>query len=252
MAGARHRRRAGAPGGVGVRPSLWRTPWGDTAPWSAGIAREHDLRLVGWTVDTHDWRGDGAAEMFEATRAVTHGRRDRARPRRHRARARGARARRRRSSYVELVGEHAREHGLGLEALVSTDQPARAHVAVPRRGARADRGRRRRTRSRGRPAVPRGGDRRSGGGGGAGVERAAGGRPAAGGGRARAGAPCRPGRRLGRPDLRRPSQRGRAAGGPGAGGRCATASWPRSAPGGCASACGAGTRARARARRRRS
>lgn len=53
---------------VDVEPRLWRTPWGDTAPWTEAIAAEHDLRLVGWTVDTHDWRGDSAAEMYAATR----------------------------------------------------------------------------------------------------------------------------------------------------------------------------------------
>jgi peptidoglycan/xylan/chitin deacetylase (PgdA/CDA1 family) len=53
---------------LGVRPSLWRTPWGDLAPWSYEVAEEHALRLIGWTVDTHDWRGDTAAEMFAATR----------------------------------------------------------------------------------------------------------------------------------------------------------------------------------------
>lgn len=53
---------------VGVTPTLWRTPWGDTAPWTAEIAKRYGLRLVHWTVDTHDWRGDRAAEMFAATR----------------------------------------------------------------------------------------------------------------------------------------------------------------------------------------
>jgi peptidoglycan/xylan/chitin deacetylase (PgdA/CDA1 family) len=53
---------------LGVTPTLWRTPWGDTAPWTAGIAEQHGLRLVGWSVDTHDWRGDTAPEMFAATR----------------------------------------------------------------------------------------------------------------------------------------------------------------------------------------
>ena len=52
----------------GVRPSLWRTPWGDLAPWSEAVAAENRLRIVGWTVDTHDWRGDGAEQMFTATR----------------------------------------------------------------------------------------------------------------------------------------------------------------------------------------
>jgi peptidoglycan/xylan/chitin deacetylase (PgdA/CDA1 family) len=32
------------------------------------VASEHSLRLVHWTVDTHDWRGDDARRMFEATR----------------------------------------------------------------------------------------------------------------------------------------------------------------------------------------
>lgn len=53
---------------VGVAPTLWRTPWGDTAPWTAEVADAHGLRVVGWTVDSHDWRGDSAATMFTATR----------------------------------------------------------------------------------------------------------------------------------------------------------------------------------------
>ncbi len=53
---------------LGVRPTLWRTPWGDTAAWSDRVARENRLRIVGWTVDTHDWRGDAAGTMFRATR----------------------------------------------------------------------------------------------------------------------------------------------------------------------------------------
>ncbi len=53
---------------VGVRPTLWRTPWGDTAPWSAQVAEENQLRIVGWTVDTHDWRGDTAEQMLRATK----------------------------------------------------------------------------------------------------------------------------------------------------------------------------------------
>jgi peptidoglycan/xylan/chitin deacetylase (PgdA/CDA1 family) len=53
---------------LGVTPTLWRTPWGDMAPWTARVAQRHGLRLVHWTVDTHDWRGDRAVEMFAATR----------------------------------------------------------------------------------------------------------------------------------------------------------------------------------------
>jgi peptidoglycan/xylan/chitin deacetylase (PgdA/CDA1 family) len=54
---------------LGVTPTLWRTPWGVMRPWTRAIARRHGLRLVGWDVDTHDWRGDDASEMFAATRA---------------------------------------------------------------------------------------------------------------------------------------------------------------------------------------
>ena len=53
---------------LGVHPTLWRTPWGDTAAWSARVARENRLAIIGWTVDTHDWRGDSAGEMLRATR----------------------------------------------------------------------------------------------------------------------------------------------------------------------------------------
>lgn len=50
---------------LGAEPELWRTPWGDLAPWSEPLAVECRLRLVGWSVDTHDWRGDAAGRMFE-------------------------------------------------------------------------------------------------------------------------------------------------------------------------------------------
>ncbi|MGZ4312333.1 MAG: polysaccharide deacetylase family protein [Solirubrobacteraceae bacterium] len=50
-----------------VSPTLWRTPWGDVARWTDAVAAEHGLRLVGWSVDTHDWRGDDAATMLAAT-----------------------------------------------------------------------------------------------------------------------------------------------------------------------------------------
>jgi peptidoglycan/xylan/chitin deacetylase (PgdA/CDA1 family) len=52
---------------VDVRPSLWRTPWGDTTECSAQVASEHQLRIVGWTLDTHDWRGDSAEKMLDET-----------------------------------------------------------------------------------------------------------------------------------------------------------------------------------------
>jgi peptidoglycan/xylan/chitin deacetylase (PgdA/CDA1 family) len=101
---------------VGVRPALWRTPWGDLAPWTPTVAREHELRLVRWTVDTHDWRGDSAEQMLEDTCAqlvdgsivLAH---DGLGPG---ARRDGAAETIR---YVELVAAHAQEHGLSLEPL---------------------------------------------------------------------------------------------------------------------------------------
>jgi peptidoglycan/xylan/chitin deacetylase (PgdA/CDA1 family) len=49
---------------IGVRPARWRTPWGVTTEASERIAARHGLALVGWTIDTHDWRGDDAATML--------------------------------------------------------------------------------------------------------------------------------------------------------------------------------------------
>ncbi len=49
-----------------MRARRWRTPWGDTAPWSAAVAAERGLRIEGWAADTHDWRGDDAATMLAA------------------------------------------------------------------------------------------------------------------------------------------------------------------------------------------
>jgi peptidoglycan-N-acetylglucosamine deacetylase len=101
---------------VGVRPNLWRTPWGDTAPWTETVAREHELRLIRWTADTHDWRGDSAEQMLADTRrelvdgsiVLAH---DGIGPG---ARRDGAAETVR---YVELAAEHARSHGLALTAL---------------------------------------------------------------------------------------------------------------------------------------
>lgn len=101
---------------VGVVPDLWRAPWGDTAPWSARVAGEHGLRFVGWTVDTHDWRGDTAAEMFAATRSslgdgaivLAHDGLGPGATRTGAAETLG---------YLDLVAAHAQEHGLTLEAL---------------------------------------------------------------------------------------------------------------------------------------
>jgi peptidoglycan/xylan/chitin deacetylase (PgdA/CDA1 family) len=101
---------------LGVTAAFWRTPWGDTAPWTAQIARDRDLRLTGWTTDTQDWRGDSAAEMFEATRETLT---DGAIVLAHDGLGPGARRKTAENTldYVALVGEHARGRGLALEAL---------------------------------------------------------------------------------------------------------------------------------------
>lgn len=51
---------------LGVRPTLWRLPWGRAAEWSAAVAAERGLTIVGWDADTHDWRGDPAPTMLAA------------------------------------------------------------------------------------------------------------------------------------------------------------------------------------------
>ena len=101
---------------LGVAPVYWRPPWGDTAPWTVTVARELGLHLVGWTADTHDWRGDSAEEMLEATRhllgagsiVLAHD-------------GIGPGARRQTAEetvrYVELVAEVAVARDLSLEAL---------------------------------------------------------------------------------------------------------------------------------------
>jgi peptidoglycan-N-acetylglucosamine deacetylase len=54
---------------IGVRPTRWRTPWGVTTAATERVAARHGLSLVGWTIDTHDWRGDAAATMLERAEA---------------------------------------------------------------------------------------------------------------------------------------------------------------------------------------
>jgi peptidoglycan/xylan/chitin deacetylase (PgdA/CDA1 family) len=48
----------------GVTPRLWRTPYGDLAPWSAEVAAAHRLQLAGWTAETNDWSGASAEAML--------------------------------------------------------------------------------------------------------------------------------------------------------------------------------------------
>lgn len=55
---------------LGVRPRLWRPPWGALSPWTAGLAAGFGLELALWTEDTHDWRGDRAPEMLSSIGAT--------------------------------------------------------------------------------------------------------------------------------------------------------------------------------------
>ena len=100
----------------GIAPTLWRTPWGDTAPWTERVATDHNLTIIGWTVDTHDWRGDDAERMYADTRGrlddgaivLAH---DGLGPGATRENADAT------AAYVELIAEHSRRHGLALAAL---------------------------------------------------------------------------------------------------------------------------------------
>jgi peptidoglycan-N-acetylglucosamine deacetylase len=101
---------------LGISPNLWRTPWGETAPWTSEVAAEYGLRVTGWTVDTHDWRGDTAAAMFAATRDRLRGgaivlAHDGIGPGARREDAAETIA------FVRLVARYTREQGLGLAAL---------------------------------------------------------------------------------------------------------------------------------------
>jgi peptidoglycan-N-acetylglucosamine deacetylase len=101
---------------LGIAPALWRTPWGDTAPWTSQVAAEYGLRLTGWTVDSHDWRGDRADSMFAASRDGLHGgaivlAHDGIGPGARRETADETIA------FVELVARHTHRRGLGLVAL---------------------------------------------------------------------------------------------------------------------------------------
>jgi peptidoglycan/xylan/chitin deacetylase (PgdA/CDA1 family) len=48
---------------LGIVPQWWRLPFGRSGPSTAALATAHALRIAGWDVDTHDWRGDGWAQQ---------------------------------------------------------------------------------------------------------------------------------------------------------------------------------------------
>lgn len=101
---------------LGIAPTLWRTPWGDTAPWTEQIATDHNLTISGWTIDSHDWRGDDAGRMYAGTRGALH---DGAIILAHDGLGPGATRAHvgETAAYVEMVAEHGRRHGLALAAL---------------------------------------------------------------------------------------------------------------------------------------
>ena len=43
----------------------WRIPWGHLAEFTQHVAAERGLEIVGWSTDTHDWRGDSAEAMLD-------------------------------------------------------------------------------------------------------------------------------------------------------------------------------------------
>ena len=59
---------------LGVTPRRWRTPWGVCTEDTRHVAAHHGLELVGWTIDTHDWRGYSAQTMLDRARAQLTGR----------------------------------------------------------------------------------------------------------------------------------------------------------------------------------
>jgi peptidoglycan/xylan/chitin deacetylase (PgdA/CDA1 family) len=51
---------------LAVEPRAWRAPWGVETAATRSLAARHGLRLWGWNLDSHDWRGDEARAMHAA------------------------------------------------------------------------------------------------------------------------------------------------------------------------------------------
>jgi peptidoglycan/xylan/chitin deacetylase (PgdA/CDA1 family) len=49
---------------IGADPVAWRTPWGVRTAATEAVAARLGLTVVGWEHDSHDWRGDGAAQVL--------------------------------------------------------------------------------------------------------------------------------------------------------------------------------------------
>lgn len=51
-------------GKLGHDAGDWRTPWGVVTETTQKAAKDSDLRLVGWTADSEDWRGEPSKVML--------------------------------------------------------------------------------------------------------------------------------------------------------------------------------------------
>ena len=51
---------------LGISALAWRAPWGCETVVTRSLAARHGLRLWGWNLDSHDWRGDSADRMYAA------------------------------------------------------------------------------------------------------------------------------------------------------------------------------------------
>ena len=55
---------------IGVHPTRWRPPYGETAAATFELAESHGLEVTGWTSDPRDWVGRPASEMLAALDGV--------------------------------------------------------------------------------------------------------------------------------------------------------------------------------------